>query len=214
MAGLAVVMSATAPCRPDPGAICYHFHPGGAAAHPASRRRRSARPRFPAGGWGGAAKGASAQWPSSGSCRTSLWPTARAHCFTCRSPACQTESARTRRCADPGGSVAAGSPKNPPVRRVYLSASRPPSATRRRPAWATRAPAGRRRAGLVVSVWDSEDSTVPFVTVVKARSVEQEGALFFPIERSCPPDSDGLGRLRLDSARDITVYRDTATQEA
>ena len=35
-----------------------------------------------------------------------------------RCAACQTDSARPRRCADPGRSVAADSPGNPPIRRV------------------------------------------------------------------------------------------------
>ena len=37
---------------------------------------------------------------------------------TLRVTACQTDLARPRRCADPGRSVAADSPENPPIRRV------------------------------------------------------------------------------------------------
>ena len=65
-----------------------------------------------------------------------------------RVTACQTDLARPRRCADPGRSVAAGSPGNPPIRRVDLSATRRP----RLPARSGRHGPGRRPAGRFVQL--------------------------------------------------------------
>ena len=66
-------------------------------------------------------------------------------------PACQTDLARPRRCADPGGSVAADSPGNPPIRRVVClpraARGHPPS----RGDTGCHGP-GRRRAGRFVQL--------------------------------------------------------------
>ena len=100
------------------------------------------------------------------------------------------------------------------IRRFAASICRH-RAPRRLPAGGRPGQHGRRRAavGRAWSFQSENTVTVPFVA--KARSVETGGSrrLFFPIELSRPPDSDGLGRLRMDSAKHITVYRDTATQE-